>query len=70
MITAVAGNEMDVHVKDALPRCPPNVDTDVVAVGLEFLSETVALGYDKFHTGGDFIGRELEKIRAMPKRDN
>ena len=69
-ITLVAGDDVNVDMKNTLPRCRPHVNADVVAVGLELLIQQSAfLGY-QCHAGVDLLGRQIKKTGNMPTRDD
>src|SRR3990172_5354865 len=53
-----------------LPPRGPDVDADVVAVGLELLVERRPfLGHQR-HARSDLLGREIEEARTVPQRDD
>lgn len=69
-IALVAGNDVNMDMEDTLPGRRPNINADVVAVGLELLVQQLALLGDKSHAGVDLFGRQVEKAGDMATRDD
>lgn len=69
-ITLVAGNDVNMDMENTLSGRRPNVNADVVAVGLELRVQQVALLGYKLHTGVDLFGRQVKKAGDMTTRDD
>ena len=69
-ITLVAGNEVNMDMEDTLPSRRPNINANVVAVGLELIVQQPALLGYKPHAGIDLFGRQVEKAGDMTTRDD
>ena len=69
-IALVAGNDVNMDMEDTLPGRRPNINADVVAVGLELLVQQPALLGYKLHAGVDLFGRQVEKAGDMTTRDD
>lgn len=69
-IPLVAGNDVNMDMKNTLPGRRPDIHPDVVAVGLELRIQQPALLGDQPHAGVDLFRRQVEKARDMPLRDD
>ena len=69
-ITLVAGNDVNMDMQDTLPGRRPNINADVVAVGIKFLVQQAALLGYKRHAGVYLFGRQVEKAGDVTTRDN
>ena len=69
-ITLVAGNDVNMDMQDTLPGRRPNINADVVAVGIKLLVQQAALLGYKPHAGVDLFGRQVEKAGDMTTRDD
>lgn len=69
-ITLVAGNDVNMDMQDTLPSRRPHVNTDIVAIRLEFLVQQLALLGYQLHAGVDLLRRQVEKASDMAARDD
>lgn len=69
-ITLVTGNDVDMDMEDTLPSRRTYVNTDVVAVGLEFFVKQLSLLVNQRHAGVDLFGGQLKKAGNMATRDD
>jgi len=69
-VSFVAWDEVDVHVKDALPSRLSRIDTDVVAVWFELLVEQFLFLFDELHAGSDFFRCQFKEAGDMATRDD
>src|SRR5437879_4894255 len=65
VVACVAGNQVHVDVEHALSAGPPDIDTDVVAVGPELLLQVLPRGEQELHAGRHLVGRQLEEVGAV-----
>lgn len=69
-IPLVAGNDVNMDMKNTLPGRRAYIDADIVAIRAELLIQQLALlGYQR-HTGIDLLRRQVEKTGHMPLRDD
>lgn len=69
-ITLVAGNDVNMDMKNTLPGRRTHIDADVVAVGIElYIQQLALLGY-QLHAGIDLLGCQVEKAGDMTTRDD
>jgi len=66
----VAGDDVNMDVKDTLPGCRSHVDADVVAVRTKLLVNEFFFLFDEAHAGGHLFRRQVEKAGDMPTRDD
>lgn len=66
----VAGNNVNMHMEDALPGRQPHIDADVVAIRTELLVDEFFFLLNEVHAGSDFFRCQLEKTGNMPPRDD
>lgn len=64
-IALVAGNDVNVHMKDTLSGCRPHVNTDVVAVGIELLVDALFFLVNQLHASGHLVRCQVEKAGHM-----
>ena len=69
-ITLIAGNDVDMDMKNTLPGRSPDINADVVAVGLKLLVQQPAFLGNQCHTGVDLFGHQIEKAGDMSARDD
>ena len=69
-ITLVAGNDVNMDMKNTLFGRRANIHANVVAVGLELLVQQPALLGYKLHAGVDLFGCQLKKAGDMATRDD
>src|SRR5262250_3069200 len=70
VVPRVTRDQVHVHVAYALAARAPDVDAHVVAIGGELGGELTLRDAEQPHARGDFLGRELEEIGAVPKRND
>ena len=66
----VAGDDVNMDMENALPGRWSNIDTDVVAIRIEFLVNEFFFLLDEAHTGSHFFRRQVEKAGDVPTRDD
>lgn len=66
----VAGDDVDMHMEDALSGRRSHVDADVVTVRMERFIQQFLFLLDESHAGRDFFRRQLEEAGDMPARDD
>ncbi len=66
----VAGDDVYMHMQDALPGCRSDIDADVVAVRTEFLIYEFLFFLNEVHAGSHFFRCQLEEAGDMPARDD
>ena len=69
-VPLIAGNEVNMDMKDALPGRRPYVDADVVAIRIKFLIKASFLLFYDIHAGSHFFIRQFEKAGDMPTRND
>ena len=69
-ITLVAGNEVNMDMKDTLPGRRPHVYADIVAAGVELRVQQAAFFGDQLHAGANLFRRQVEKAGDMTTRDD
>lgn len=69
-IPLVAGDDVDMNMKNTLPGGRPHVNPDVVAIRVKLPVDTLFLLIDQVHAGRHLGLRQVEKARDMPLRDD
>lgn len=69
-VPLVAGNNVYMHMVDALPGRRPHIDADVVAIRTELLGDESFFLLNEAHAGSDLFRCQLEKTGDMPARDD
>lgn len=69
-VSLVAGNEVDMHMKDALPGCRPHIHADVVSIRSEFFVYPFLFFLDQAHAGRDLGWSQFKEAGDMPTRNN
>ena len=66
----VAGNDVNMDMKDTLPGRGPHIDADVVAIRLKLLVNVFFFLFNESHAGSHLFRRQVEKAGDMPTRDD
>ena len=66
----VAGDEVNMNMKNALSGRRSDIDADIVAIRIEFLVNILFFLFNEAHTGSHFFRRQVEKAGDMPTRDD
>ncbi len=66
----VAGDDVNMDMEDTLPGRRSDIDTDIVAIRIEFLVNEFFLLFNEAHTGGHLFRRQVEKAGDMPTWDD
>ncbi len=69
-VTLVAGDDVNVDMKNALPGRRSDIDADIVAIRFELLVKAHFFLFDEPHAGSNFFRRQVEKTGYMPTRDD
>lgn len=66
----VAGDDVNMDMKEALPGRRSDIDADIVAIRIELLVNEFFFLLNEAHTRGHFFRRQVEKAGYMPTWDD
>lgn len=66
VVPVIARNQMNVHVKDALPSCLTDIDANVISVRLKLVIDGIPLGHQERHAGVHLFCSKVEEVGTMP----
>ena len=69
-ITLVAGNDVNMDMKDTLPGRRPYVNADIVAIRVKLLINEFFFLVNEVHAGSHLFRRQVEKAGDMTTRDD
>lgn len=69
-VSFVAGDDMNMDMKNALPGRGSDIDADIVAIRIELIVDEGFFLFDEVHTGRHFFRRQVEKAGYMPTRND
>ncbi len=69
-VSLVAGYDVNMDMKYALPGRWPHIDADIVAIRFEFPVQQLALLVYQVHAGIDLLRRQVEKASDMSTRND
>ncbi len=69
-IAFVAGDDVNMHMADALPGRRSDIDADIVTIRSELLVKAFFFLFNEVHAGGHFFRCQLEKAGDMPTWDD
>jgi hypothetical protein len=61
---------MNMRVKDALPACPADIDTDVESIGFKLLIDGTLLGHHEVDACVKLFRRKLKEVGAVTQWNN
>lgn len=62
----VAGEDVNMDMKDALPGRRSDIDADIVAIRIKFLVNAFFFLFNEVHAGYNLFLRQIEKTGYMP----
>jgi len=69
-VSFIAGDDVDMDMKDALSGGRPHIYADIVSIRIKLLVEAFFFFLNKTHAGSDFFCCQVEKTGDMPTRDD
>lgn len=66
----IPGDDVDMHMVDALSGRRSDIDADIVSIRFEFLIEEFSFLLGEVHAGSHFFRRQVEKAGDMATRDD